>query len=105
MKETFIFVGVIILILITGFLLTGANLASYQFWGPKLENAHRTVYEETKSYRDGSRRDFDNLYLAYKSAKSDDEKTAILSVMRERASSAPEDVVPTEVNQLLHTGN
>ena len=105
MKEFGIFIALVVILGAFGFALTSWDLFNYNFWAPKYENARRGVYEETKSYRDGSRRDFDNLYLAYKGAKSDDEKAAVLSVLRERAASAPAEVVPTEVYQLLHTGN
>ena len=102
MKEFVVCLAIFLLILVLGVGLNFFGLANYQFFAPKYENARREVYENTKSYRDGSRRDFDNLYLAYKSAKSDDEKAAILSVIRERAAGAPPEVVPAEIYQLLH---
>lgn len=37
-----------------GFLATGGDLAIYRFWAPKQEAARRQVYEQTKSYRQGS---------------------------------------------------
>lgn len=102
MKELGIGISVLAGLLVLGFVLNAVGLVNYQFFAPKYENARREVFENTKSYRDGSRRDFDNLYLAYKTAKSDDEKAAVLSIIRERASTAPEDVVPAEIKQLLN---
>ncbi len=37
-----------------GFIATGGDLAIYRFWAPKQEAARRQVYEQTKSYRQGS---------------------------------------------------
>jgi len=98
--------GFLMIILVIGglFGLTALSLAHYQFFAPRFENARREVFENTKSFRDGSRRDFDNLYVAYQSAKTPEEKQAILSVIRQRVYGVPEDQVPSEINQLLTKG-
>ena len=64
-------------------------------------------YERSEAFRAGTRRDFDELYLAYVRAKSDDEKGAILGVIRQRAEGCPPDQVPDKIRELLrnHTGS
>ena len=58
-------VGIALLALILiygfGFLATGGDLAIYRFWAPKQEAARRQVYEQTKSYRQGSIQRLDTL--------------------------------------------
>ena len=100
-KYSLVFLVVLVGLFIVGNLMTGLDLAQYRFWGPKIENAHRAVYEETKSYRDGSRRDFENLYVAYTTATTPEDKTAVLSVAKERADGVNPESVPDNLKQLL----
>jgi hypothetical protein len=83
------------------FFIGALSLGITKTFGPAGASVRREIYEETKSYRDGTRRDFDNLYLQYQSAKSPEEKSAVLSIIRHRASGAPPEVVPTEIRNLL----
>lgn len=46
--------GVMVVAYGIGFLATGGDLFIYRFWAPKQETARRKVYEQTKSYRQGS---------------------------------------------------
>lgn len=61
----------------------------------------RRNFEHSQSYREGLRRDFDELMLAYAHAKSDDERAAILSVLRHRVQGAPPEAVPADVKQFI----
>ena len=61
----------------------------------------RRNFERSQSYREGLRRDFDELKLAYARAKSDDERAVILSTMRHRAAGAPPEAVPSDVKQFI----
>ena len=101
LKETFAVLAAIALVV--GFVIAMqlASLENYKFFGPKFEDARRNVFEETKSYQDGLRRDFDNLYLQYEEAKDPDEKSAILSVIRHRAEGVNPDFLPTSIRNLL----
>jgi hypothetical protein len=65
---------VIVLLLgigVIGFLATGADLASYQFWAPKRENAKREVFRNTQSYVDGKAEYLSSLEFEYESATGD----------------------------------
>lgn len=86
-----------------GFYVHGMSIADTRLFGVPEENARREVFEQTKSYRDGVRRDFDELLLAYAKA-SPEERPAIVSIMRHRAESAPADLVPAEVKALIGGG-
>ena len=74
---------------------------SYQFWAPRQEQVRREVFEQTKSYRDGTRRDFDNLYLQYETEKDPDAKNAILSVIRHRAFGVDSNLLPNNIRNLI----
>ena len=105
MKEFLAAIGTVLTIVaIIAAATFGANyfgLVNYKFFGPQYEGARRQVFEETKSYRDGTRRDFDNLHLQYLAADSDEQKAAILATIRHRASGVPPELVPQEIKDLL----
>lgn len=83
------------------FVLNAVGLTNYSIFGPRYENVRREVYEQTKSFRDGSRRDFDNMYMAYTEAKDPAEKAAILSVMRSRAAGVDMNMLSPQARSLL----
>jgi hypothetical protein len=92
--------GVLVLVV---FLAIGARvfgIADTKVFGVVDQNAQREVYENTKAYRDGVRRDMDELSLAYVKA-TPEEKPAILAVLRHRAEGVPPELMPSEVKRLL----
>ncbi len=103
MKTILTGLSIIAAFLIVGFLCTGLDLAQFNFWAPKFENAKRNVYEQTKSYRDGSRRDFENLYTQYLAQPDPASKAAVLSVAKERADGVDPAIVPQNLKDLLCT--
>jgi hypothetical protein len=93
------FGGLVLLVL----LFVGARvlgIADTKVFGVVDQNAQREVYENTKAYRDGIRRDFDELSLAYAKA-TPEEKPAILAVLRHRTEGVPPELVPDDVKRLL----
>jgi hypothetical protein len=102
MKEFFTIIGVICLIIILGFGLTALNYGSLKFWGPKYENARREIFENTKSFRDGSSRDLDNLRLQYLQATDENTKAAIKDTMRHRAFGVPREQLSPEVLTIIY---
>ncbi len=105
MKEFFVAIGIVAAIVLFVVVATiGGNalgLWNYQFFAPKYEAARRQVFENTQSYQQGSIRDFDNLYLAYTQAKTDDEKAVILDTLRHRTAGVQPDNIPPRVRALL----
>jgi hypothetical protein len=65
------------------------------------QNVDTENFERSEAYRQGLRRDFDELELAYAHAKSDDERRTVLAVLRHRAEGCPPDLVPQDVKELL----
>lgn len=101
MRELLVIIvsAVAFLLFIAGLQFYG--LISYQFFAPKYEAVRRTVWENTPSFYAGTRRDFDDLVLQYKQAKTDDERDAISSILRHRAAGAPTDLITPEVKQII----
>lgn len=97
------FVGALILLGIIAMAVNATAYGNYKFWAPKQEQVRREVFENTKSYRDGLRRDFDNLYLQYQEEKDPNTQAAIKSVMRHRADGVDPDFVPDNVRNLLRS--
>jgi len=70
--------------------------------GPKYQNAHREIFENTKSFRDGSSRDLDNLRLSYLRAATPEEKAAIKDIMRHRALGVPKEQISSKVLTIIY---
>jgi hypothetical protein len=63
----------------------------------------RRNFEHSQAYREGVRRDCDQLMLSYAQAKDDDERAAILSVLRHRTQGAPPEAIPDDVRTFLQS--
>lgn len=61
------------------------NLIHFKFFQPKMENARRAVFEETKSYVHGSVQDIGKYYAEYQAA-DESGKIAIKTVIQARFS-------------------
>lgn len=53
--------GLVLLLVILGWFLSANGLIQYKVFGPAWEGARREVYEQTKSFRDGSVQRLSNL--------------------------------------------
>lgn len=67
------------------------------------ENVKTRNFEGSEAYRQGVRRDFDDLLLQYQRARVPEEKAAIVSVIRHRAGDCPPDQVPPAIRDLLRS--
>lgn len=102
-------VGTIVLLIIAIVFLIGAagwgihacNTAEKATLGAMDQEVERRNFEHSSAYREGLRRDFDELMLSYSKAKSDDERTVILSTLRHRAQGAPPEAVPQDVRDFI----
>jgi hypothetical protein len=97
-----IILGILVLLGLSAWGIRACTVAQDATLGRAEEKVRSQNFEESEAYRQGLRHDFDDLLLAYKRAKSDDERDAVLSVMRHRAAEAPPDLVPPEVKQLIN---
>lgn len=87
MKEWFKIVGiglaVLLALLVLGFGLRGANLFTYKFWAPQEENARREVFENTKSFNQGTIQELAQAYKEYHApGATDTQKAALKAVVR-----------------------
>ena len=90
------------------FLILGA-VAALTFGGfqirkvlaPAEESLRREVYEQSKSYIDGTIRDIDNLRLQWLGAATEVQKNALASVARQRSVDFPRDELPDRLREWL----
>jgi hypothetical protein len=94
-------IGVVTLLVLGGFGIHACSVADQATIGRAEQKVQTQNFEESQAYREGLRRDFDELMLSYSRAKSDDERATILAVMRHRAEGAPPDLVPANVKNML----
>jgi len=94
-------IAVIFLIGIAGWGIHACSIAENATLGAADQEVQRRNFEHSQAYREGLRRDFDELMLAYSRAKSDDERITILSVLRHRVAGAPPEAVPQDVKNFL----
>ncbi len=93
--------GCFFLIGITGWGIHACSTVERATLGAVDIEVDRRNFEHSQSYREGLRRDFDELKLAYAKAKNDDERAVILSTMRHRVAGAPPEAVPVDVKQFI----
>ena len=94
-------IAVIFLIGAAGWGIHACNTAERATLGAVDQEVDRRNVEHSQAYREGLRRDFDELILAYSRAKSDDERAVILSTLRHRVQGAPPEAVPADVKDFL----
>ena len=68
---------------------------------PAEESLRREVFEQSKSYIDGTIRDLDNLRLQWLGADNDVQKAALASVATQRAADFPRDELPERIREWL----
>ena len=102
-KGFFVLIGCLLMLAVVSFGISAIGFGNYWFWAPKSEQVRREVFENTKSYRDGLRRDFDNLYLSYETEKDPDAKAAIKAVIRHRAEGVDPSFLPDNISSLIRS--
>jgi hypothetical protein len=96
-----IVVGVIVLATGLGLYVHAVSVADKATIGRVEQRVETENFEQSVAYREGTRRDFEELRLSYTRAKSQDEKDAVLSLMRHRAAGCPPELVPEEIKRIL----
>lgn len=91
------------LIGITGWGIHACSTAERATLGAADIEVDRRNFERSQSYREGLRRDFDELMRAYAKAKDDDERGVVLSTLRHRVAGAPPEAVPADVAAFIAT--
>lgn len=96
-----IFLAIVFIIGVAGWGIHACSIAEKATLGAADQEVERRNFERSQAYREGLRRDFDELMLAYSRAKSDDERAVILSTLRHRVQGAPPEAVPQDVRDFL----
>lgn len=104
MKNAVISVVVIALAIVSIFTIHALTVADKATIGRAEADIDTDNFHRSVAYREGLRRDFDELLLSYAHAKSHDERATIFAVIRHRAEGCPPDLVPADVKQLLAKG-
>lgn len=67
-------VGFIVLLAFLAFAGQGIGLWNLKFWGPKLESARRDIYDQSRTFQQGTVREIRRLCNEYNKAESTDHK-------------------------------
>jgi hypothetical protein len=93
MKPFLAIVGSVIGLTALGWGATYHELLFTSFFAPKFENVRRQTFEQSKSFRDGSIQELQNMQFEY--IRSDAaHKKALADVIRHRAAEVPVDAMP-----------
>jgi len=100
-------VGVIAIIFTAvgvGWAVHASNVAEKATLGAADVEVDRRNFEHSQAYREGLRRDCEELIYSYrkaKAAKDDESAKAVLSLLRHRVAGAPPEAVPSDVKQFI----
>ena len=70
------------------------------FFAPKYENVRRNTFEQSKSFRDGSIQELENMRFEYVKA-SPEHKVALKDIIIHRATEVPEDALPQDLYNFI----
>lgn len=68
-----------------GFIATGGDLITYEFWAPKQANAQREVFQNSQSYIQGKVEYLNQLRMAYTNAEGDQQQALRQTILTEAA--------------------
>lgn len=102
MKELLSLIALVIIVVVITQLGFAMRIWNVSFWGTRLADADRAVFEQSKSYRDGTVRDLENLTVEYASLTDADAKAVVLSTIRHRVAGVPADIVPAATQRILN---
>jgi hypothetical protein len=88
---------ILLLLLFSGYwIIEGNDFFMYKFFAPKYANMQREVFENTKSYKQGTIQDLENERIQY--YKSDnDHKDALSSIILHQIADFPEKDLPYDL--------
>jgi hypothetical protein len=68
-----------------GWIFTANDLAMFKFFAPKYEQARRETFEESKSYRQGSIQELQNMQFQYEQANPEHKEALAAIILRRSA--------------------
>jgi hypothetical protein len=93
----------ILLLFGIGFLVTGADLASFAFWAPKYENVRRATFENTQSYVHGKTDFLNQMRFEYESTKDPDQKAALRRRILTEAGTIDNEKLPEDLQSFIRS--
>ena len=81
---------------------TAHELIFTSFFGPKFEDVRRTNFERSKSFRDGSVQELQNMRFEYVKA-APEHKKALADIIIHRATEVPENAMPADLSAFVNT--
>lgn len=93
-------VGVLVVLLALGWIFTGNEFFLYKFFAPKTEAVRRTVFEQSKAYRQGMVMELQNMQYEYLQAKPE-QQAALASIILHRAADVDETTMPFELRSFI----
>lgn len=100
MKAAVIAVGTLFSILALSWIFTGNDFFLYKYFAPKQEAVRRQVYEQTKSYRQGSVQRLNTLCSQLKDS-DDDHKAMLRDVISQEFAEWSDDDIPVYLRSCL----
>ena len=94
-------VGILVLILGMTWLFQGNDFFMYKYFAPKYENARREVFENTKSYNQGTIQELENMQYEYIKANPN-HQDALASIILHRAADFPQDKLPYDLKVFIN---
>lgn len=101
-KITLFCIGTILTAAAIGFVAQGTDFFAFKFWAPKYENAKREVFENTKSYRQGTAQDIRRMQEEYLKADAD-HKQALRSLILHKTADLDLDSYPEDIQAFVHS--
>lgn len=92
----------VIAIFAIGWIGMANDLAMFSFFAPKYEQVRRTTFEQSKAYNQGMIQNLQQAQQEYTLA-TDDQKAALVSILRHRFADYPEENLPPYLQSFLHT--
>lgn len=94
-------IAVVFFLVLGGWAIRSCSTVDKATLGAVDQELDRRNFERSQSYREGLRRDFDELMVQHAKAKSDDERTVIMSTLKHRVAGAPPEAVPQDVKDFI----
>lgn len=92
---------IVFIVCFFGFLFTFGGFQIRKYFATREEALRRDVVEESKSYRDGTIRDLDNLRLQWLAAEPGVHRDAIAATARHRSADFPDKDLPERLRDWL----
>ena len=100
MKEFLAVIGVFIAVVVVSLGMTwivqGNDFFLYRYFGPKIEDTRRDIFEHSKAYRQGMTQELENMEFQYQQA-TPSQKDALADIILHRAADVQDDALTPEL--------